>query len=130
TPADQMPAQLAIYNGSWALALFNGNNLVAGQDGKFVANADFVGKSISYDVYTGPNLDQRTGGGTATINGSRIAGQFSTTAFGPGSTGGGEVIGAFYGPNADEVSGVLSGSVTDVNGDSATLSGGFIGQKQ
>lgn len=130
TPESNMPAQLAVYNGAWALMLFDGNQALSGEDGKFVGKADFAGKTLTYDVYTGPNFDQRTNGGTATISGNHISGQFSTAAFGPGSIGTGEIIGTFYGPNAEELAGVLAGSATDGNGNSATLSGGFIGQKQ
>lgn len=134
TPVSGLPAQIATYKGSWGIALANG---VAGSSGQFDATANFANKTLSWDVIANGSP---AGSGTATISGNKFAGNFTNSLAQQGGlvnpeacvadctwNGTGQVIGAFYGPNAEEVAGVLSGSSTSTEGKSSAMSGFFLG---
>ena len=140
TPVGQLPAQLATYKGEWGLALANN---AAGAGGKFNATANFATKQLTYDVFTGSTP---AGSGSATISGNQFAGTFQNQLYQQGGagqasapvgacaanctwTGSGEVIGAFYGPNAEEVTGVISGGAVSGEGGQSAMAGYFIGSK-
>lgn len=128
-----IPHQQVSYSGVWDMTALpvaygtgSGGGLAMTTEayGTFAADADFnshaltlVGKDSSNNVAIN---------GTGTISGSQFNG--NVTFAGPAS-GSGTMAGAFYGPAADQIGGVINGTGT-VNGEGdGPVIGGFIGDK-
>ena len=119
TEVGRLPTQVVNYGGSWFLVTSQTYD-----EGKFTARVDFNAKNIDWSTTNSQNL--ASGSGTATIDGSQFTGKVNFTG---SSTGNGDVAGAFFGPNAEEMAGVVSGNVAIGGNPSQPVGGGFIGNK-
>jgi hypothetical protein len=115
-----MPTQILSYNGYWAM--------LAGtqyDEGSFTATVDFNNKTFNYQVGGGSGGGGASG--TAAITGNQFTGTVAIST--PTVNGNGTLAGEFYGPNAEEIGGVISGSGT-VNGvANQPLVGAFAGNR-
>jgi len=120
TPTANMPTQILSYNGYWAM--------LAGtqyDEGSFTATVDFNNKTFNYQVGGGSGGGGASG--TAAITGNQFTGTVAIST--PTVNGNGTLAGEFYGPNAEEIGGVISGSGT-VNGvANQPLVGAFAGNR-
>ncbi|KKB09950.1 transferrin-binding protein-like solute binding protein [Devosia chinhatensis] len=119
TPINGMPSQIVHYSGQWFTVTPQ-----SFENGNFLAQADFANRSLNW---TATALDNSfTDTGTATIDGNRFVGTLAFGALGVNDSA--QVVGSFYGPNAEEIAGVVSGNGT-VNGAVVPVGGGFFGNK-
>ncbi len=99
TPNDQLPNQVVAYSGlQYTLSGVDQHEDV------FATTIDFGSGTMAGSAGTGVHSSAITG----SVNGNRFAG--TLTAIGARGING-EVIGAFYGPNAEEIVGTTSGTV-------------------
>lgn len=107
TAANDLPNQTANYTGIWALT--------DGADeayGYLLSEANFDSRKVgfyAYDEHGNPDL---VGAGSATINGSTFEGNLATWAA-SGISADGNLRGSFFGPQAAELAGHLSGTTSD-----------------
>ena len=119
TEVGRLPTQVVNYGGSWYLVTSQTYD-----EGKFTAKVDFNAKNLAWSSTNSQNLP--SGSGTATIDGNQFTGKVN---FSGAIAGSGDLAGAFYGPNAEEMAGVVSGNVAVNGGASQPVGGGFIGNK-
>ena len=101
----RMPSQIADYEGVWSINDVDNNNV----NGLFGARADFNARRLAFDLRD-PQGRNRYGSGAAVIGsdsrGIRFDGELETNATSmPGTY---ETEGYFYGPNANEIAGVIA----------------------
>jgi hypothetical protein len=101
TPDSGLPTQIVEYGGNWYLIV--GDQTTSGT---FTAEANFETDALSVVAYSWAGNEAGTG--SATINGNQFAG----TVSGPETSLNGDMIGAFYGPNAEEIAGTAQGTLT------------------
>jgi hypothetical protein len=117
TSTDHLPTVIAQYKGGWFLisgANSANSGSVGGSSGQFTATVDFNAKTLAAVVQDFSNSTVATA--TAKISGNKFIGTAT------GSNFNGEIIGGFYGPNAEQIAGVGHGLSSSEN---AEL--GFIG---
>lgn len=106
TPEGQLPEQSANYDGFYMLS----NN----QHGLFTATADFTDETVGFFLYRMENGDFiELGNGAGIIDGSNFSSSFNVNVGGWAFDG--NVDGAFFGPNADEIGGAISGATINNN---------------
>lgn len=106
TPTSGLPNQSAIYEGAWEIAHNSG---AANDSGIFEADADFDASRIDFAI--GDKNGSVVGSGTGTIAGNSFDSTFdvNTTGSGVGTASNNDVAGNFYGPNAEEMAGIIDG---------------------
>ncbi len=115
-----LPNQAATYDGLWTLVDSQGN----GTEGVFRADADFDARQFDLNLRDGTDTTQY-GAGTGTISGNGFTSQFNTnTNSGMASTN--RANGQFYGPNAEEIGGLVAGETARGN----STAGMMIGSKR
>jgi hypothetical protein len=138
TPKENMPSQTANYHGEYYYASVDssgdGN---FGASGSFDMTADFgdsklTGRARVIGGHGAPDDPDHTEF-TGTIHGNQFDGTTKNiAAAGAGYSGmDGTFAGGFYGPNAEEIAGVGTGTAKPENfGDPADVSMAFVGKKQ
>ncbi|MCD7059783.1 transferrin-binding protein-like solute binding protein [Pelagibacterium xiamenense] len=104
TPADGLPAQTAAYEGYWEVYDTGGLDV----DGVFDASVDFDAGTIAFAIHD--DSDTQIGLGAGTVSGSTFASSFNVTS--GINTSVNNVDGNFYGPNAEEMAGLVAGNGT------------------
>ena len=121
TPVGDLPAQIVNYGGSFLLAISqNGVVISGGQTSHdFTAVADFTTGTLEFETDLGAI-------GVATITGNRfggaLAGENDEMALE------GQMAGGFYGPAAEDISGVAGGTFTNKTiSETYNFAAGFVG---
>lgn len=113
----RLPTQTAEYRGLWAISDFQNPNA----SGDFYAGVDFDRRNIDIDLFDGQST-QIVGGGSGRVIGTGFSGDL-TTNNASGLAGSHTVNGQFYGPNAEEMAGVINGRANNGRGTAGFLIG-------
>lgn len=119
TDPNKIPKQILNYNGEWFLVSETGYS-----DGTFTSAADFTKNQLTWNAFDGKDVN--TGNGVATISGNRFTGKADISM--AGMSGNADIVGAFYGPAAEEIAGVVGGSVSK-GSTTEQVGGAFFGAK-
>lgn len=110
----RLPNQVANYDGTWAISDFDND-----ASGTFRAGVDFDNRDIDIDLLNGSGV---VGGGSGRVIGTGFNSRLDTgTASGLAGTH--TVNGQFYGPNADEMAGLIDGRADNGNNTAGFLIG-------
>lgn len=101
----RLPSQTANYDGVWSIVDMDNRNA----NGVFAARADFDARDVDFGLYDGQGNTQYGAGGANIISDSKgigFQGQLTTNPA-SGMPGDHNTAGYFYGPNANEIAGVI-----------------------
>lgn len=113
TTPGQMPRQLVNYDGIWTMI-----DSSSGQtQGVFQADVDFNSRQFDIDLRNGNN-SLTYGSASGRVQGTGFTGELTTNAQ-SGLPSQNTVNGQFYGPNAQDMAGLINGRATDNNAHTA-----------
>ena len=118
TPTNAIPDQQVVYDGLWNIAANDGT----GGNGRFAADFDFSTNTYAMGLTDANGARAGEGGGQVNRSNNTFEGDLETTGSFVSSN---DVYGAFFGPDYDEVGGVMAG-----NSSSGETAGVFVGDRR